>query len=84
MPWGTDVSEGYGRIKYSTAVSRGVGSVVSLFPFTPDSTVIGVVEVLAKDTILTDEAKAWALVVVGMLTVVLRALTTTAIGKGEE
>jgi hypothetical protein len=34
--WGTDVSEGYGRIKYSTAVSRGVGSVVSLFPFTPD------------------------------------------------
>jgi hypothetical protein len=48
------------------------------------STVIGVVEVLAKDTILTDEAKAWALVVVGMLTVVLRALTTTAIGKGEE
>jgi uncharacterized membrane protein YkgB len=48
------------------------------------STVIGVIEVVAKDTVLTDEAKAWALVVVGVLTVVLRALTTTAIGKGSE
>jgi uncharacterized membrane protein YkgB len=48
------------------------------------STVIGVVEVVAKDTVLTDEAKAWALVVVGVLTVVLRALTTTEIGKNSE
>jgi hypothetical protein len=48
------------------------------------STVIGVIEVVAKDTVLTDEAKAWALVIVGALTVVLRALTTTAIGKASE
>ncbi|MFH0903173.1 MAG: hypothetical protein V2A73_21300 [Pseudomonadota bacterium] len=48
------------------------------------STVIGVIEVMAKDAVLTDEAKSWALVVVGILTVVLRVLTDTKIGKETE
>jgi hypothetical protein len=33
--WGTDSASGYGLIKYSTDVSRGVGSVASKHPFNP-------------------------------------------------
>lgn len=41
--------------------------------------VIGGVEVLAQDALLEDEAKSWALVVVGALGIVLRKLTETKI-----
>lgn len=42
--------------------------------------VIGGVEVLAQDALLSDEAKAWALVVVGCLGLILRKLTTGPVG----
>jgi hypothetical protein len=40
---------------------------------------IGGIEVLAQGSLLSDEAKAWALVVVGALGIVLRKLTETKI-----
>lgn len=42
--------------------------------------VIGGVEVLSQDALLGDEAKAWALVAVGCLGIILRKLATGPVG----